>query len=437
MVALPALETINTTTKPSSPPSASAPASSSSSCGEDGSLWLAFAAAARTEKVAVETAIARDYHPQLSTPSLIAEVRRLLFTERRAGRLVCRYLADLADRIHERQDAELTAFVDEFHATACFFDLGARETRERVRIGRALRNLPQIEAAFVAGGLSYSRVREVTRVARPETESEWLERARSLDMRSLERRVVGVAECGAIDEPQEGTAALSSSSNALGAAGTRPSTAPRGGNPSTDGSTTTVRSSALAHDRTERIARDALRVTFTLSAEAWALLERALQGARHRAATPLSDAEALEAVARDALAAQNHPIDTAAATLACGSRKLHVESEGRGVERGASNAPAGADTAALGSAVDDTNTEEPTSGETATHLGFSNDPAACLLRIIGRRGRWTLDELCRESGLRVAELQHALLLLELDGRVRRPGGLVEPTLVGVSLLRPS
>src|SRR5688500_3515651 len=115
MVASPALETIDTTTKASSPPSTCAPESSSSSCGEDGSLWLAFAAAARTEQVAVDTAIARDYHPQRSTPSLIAEVRRLLFTERRAGRLVCRYLADLADRIHERRDAELTAYVDEFH----------------------------------------------------------------------------------------------------------------------------------------------------------------------------------------------------------------------------------------------------------------------------------------------------------------------------------
>src|SRR4029453_6351008 len=124
--------------------------------------------------------IARDYHPELPTPALIAEVRTLLFSERRAGRLVCRYLADLADRVRERRDGELSAYVDEFHATACFFDLGARETRERVRIGRALRSLPQIEAAFIEGGLSYSRVREVTRVACPETESAWLELGRSL-----------------------------------------------------------------------------------------------------------------------------------------------------------------------------------------------------------------------------------------------------------------
>jgi hypothetical protein len=122
-------------------------AAPSSSSAERGSLWLAFAAAARAEEAAADEAIARDYQAQLSTPALVAAVRGLLFSERRAGRLVCRYLADLADRIHERQDGELGAYVDEFHAAACFFDLGARETRERVRIGRALRSLPQIETA--------------------------------------------------------------------------------------------------------------------------------------------------------------------------------------------------------------------------------------------------------------------------------------------------
>jgi hypothetical protein len=201
MDALPALETMDNTGR-SSPPSACAPPSTPSSCRENGgrgSLWLAFATAARTEEAAVDAAIVRDYHPQLSTSALVAEVRWLLLTERCAGRLVCRYLADLADRIHERQDGELTAYLDEFHATACFFDLGARETRERVRIGRALRSLPQIEAAFIAGGLSYSRVREVSRVARPETESAWLELARTLDMRSLERRVAGAVEGAALD----------------------------------------------------------------------------------------------------------------------------------------------------------------------------------------------------------------------------------------------
>jgi hypothetical protein len=52
--------------------------------------------------------------------------------------------------------------------------------------------------------------------------------------------------------------------------------------------------------------------------------------------------------------------------------------------------------------------------QTATRAGgVSKDPAACLLRIIGWRGNWTLDELADQSGLGFPELQYALLLLEL------------------------
>ena len=141
----------------------------------------------------------RDYRPGLPTSQLIAEVRGLLATERRAERLVCRYLADLADRIQARQDAELGAYADELHAARCFFGLGARDTRERVRIGRALRQLPQIERAFIDGELSYSRVREVTRVATVHTEPDWLELARRLDMRSLERRVATEREATGVN----------------------------------------------------------------------------------------------------------------------------------------------------------------------------------------------------------------------------------------------
>jgi hypothetical protein len=111
---------------------------------------------------------------------------------------------------------------------------------------------------------------------------------------------------------------------------------------------------------------DSLRVTFELPAEAWALLERALEGARRKAATPLTDADALAAVARDALASQNQADDASdprcsvvlyecrscaksqldtgvgslelepatAATLACGAREVDLASQGRAIQRG-------------------------------------------------------------------------------------------------------
>ena len=68
-------------------------------------------------------------------------------------------------------------------------------------------------------------------------------------------------------------------------------------------------------------------------------------------------------------------------------------------------------------------------GESATQSGsstLSNPHAAQLLRIIGRRGNWTIDDLMHESAIRYTELQHALFLLELDGRIRRRSGLIDP-----------
>ncbi len=280
----------------------------------------------------------REYRPDLATAPLIMEVKRLLAVERRVERLVCRYLADMADRIQRGQDNALMAYADELHAARCFFGLGVRDTRERVRVGRALRQLPQVEAAFVGRELSYSRVREVTRVAEPHTEAHWLGLARTLDMRALERSVAAAraSGSGAPDSGSEG----------------------RQGTCGRPGLDTPI--------RTEWLSQDALRVSLELSAEAWALLERALEGVRRAAAGTLSDAEALAAVARDALSSQTRDPDAsdprrsvviyecrscassaldtgvgllelppaAAAAIACGGTEIDLATEGRAVRRG-------------------------------------------------------------------------------------------------------
>jgi hypothetical protein len=50
----------------------------------------------------------------------------------------------------------------------CGIGMGA--AREKVRVARALENLPKVSAAMESGALSYSKVREITRVASAETE---------------------------------------------------------------------------------------------------------------------------------------------------------------------------------------------------------------------------------------------------------------------------
>ena len=66
-------------------------------------------------------------------------------------------------------------------------DLGA--AREHVRVARALTALPVIRAAFGRGELSYSKVRAITRIARPETEADLAAMAREGTTAQLERLV--------------------------------------------------------------------------------------------------------------------------------------------------------------------------------------------------------------------------------------------------------
>lgn len=66
-----------------------------------------------------------------------------------------------------------------------------RTTYERLRVARAIEGLPLVEARLVAGELHWSKAREITRVATPETEAAWLEQASACSVRQLEQRVQG------------------------------------------------------------------------------------------------------------------------------------------------------------------------------------------------------------------------------------------------------
>jgi hypothetical protein len=231
----------------------------------------------------------------------------------------------LADAVEAARGRGIAGgFSDIYHAARCLFVMGVRKTRERLRVGRALRVLPRIEKAFVDGRISYSRVREVTRVARSEDEEQWLRLGCELPMRVLERRVV---EAGG----------------------------------STDHERSMSEPAALHWTTPETV-----EVRLSLRTETWALLQRAMAGARRAAEQDalLSDEEALAALARDALAAQASgqseigrtvvlyecrscarteletgagPIelgDGTAAALGCGAKVCDLRTEGRIERRG-------------------------------------------------------------------------------------------------------
>src|SRR5215217_824615 len=62
---------------------------------------------------------------------------------------------------------------------------------ERLRVARAIAELPLIAEALQRGELAHSAVRELSRVAVPDTEEAWLEAARGKSLREIEAMVSG------------------------------------------------------------------------------------------------------------------------------------------------------------------------------------------------------------------------------------------------------
>jgi hypothetical protein len=62
---------------------------------------------------------------------------------------------------------------------------------ERLRVARALGELPLLTSAFARGDLVFSAVRELTRVATPETEARWRDVALGKNVREVEELVAG------------------------------------------------------------------------------------------------------------------------------------------------------------------------------------------------------------------------------------------------------
>ena len=80
----------------------------------------------------------------------------------------------------------------------CGVALGA--AREKVRVARALERLPRTSAAMAAGRLSYSKAREITRVASPETEDFLLQVAEHGTAQHVEKLVRAYRSCQQADE---------------------------------------------------------------------------------------------------------------------------------------------------------------------------------------------------------------------------------------------
>ena len=75
--------------------------------------------------------------------------------------------------------------------TERLFGYGPKLTQEKLRVAEALEALPETAGELRTGAINFSVAREVTRVAIPSTEKEWLEAARGRTVREVEQLVNG------------------------------------------------------------------------------------------------------------------------------------------------------------------------------------------------------------------------------------------------------
>ena len=96
-------------------------------------------------------------------------------------RVVAFYLRDTEERGLHQLFGCRTAVQ---YAVSCF-GMSKREARDLLTAGRALAGLPAIDEAFCGGRLCWSKVRELVKVATPETDDRWLEAAMEQKIEAL------------------------------------------------------------------------------------------------------------------------------------------------------------------------------------------------------------------------------------------------------------
>ncbi|HUS31184.1 MAG TPA: HNH endonuclease signature motif containing protein [Kofleriaceae bacterium] len=117
--------------------------------------------------------------------------------DRALRRIAVAHAALDADEAHWLRIAEeqriwpKLGYVHGFEYLEDVFGYAPRTASERLRVARELGDLPQLEDALRCGVMSWSVVRELTRVATPATVDHWIEEARGRRLRDVEQMVAG------------------------------------------------------------------------------------------------------------------------------------------------------------------------------------------------------------------------------------------------------
>jgi hypothetical protein len=142
--------------------------------------------------------------PRVLGASSVARLEALA----RARAPLRRVLARIAGRIVARRSWERLGFARIGDYARERAGLSGRQLLDLAHMDARLAELPAVEAAFVAGRLSWSKARLLARVARAGDEASWVAFAQRVPVRVLEREVravdLGSLEAGALEGDEDG-----------------------------------------------------------------------------------------------------------------------------------------------------------------------------------------------------------------------------------------
>ena len=113
------------------------------------------------------------------------EVRRRLAGAARREETGQRILAFYLVEMDERRLFQASGHGSTEHYARTRLGLDRRRTAELLRVGRKLLELREVDRAFCEGRLGWAKLLVLVRMAVPEHEAAWLERALALDVRAL------------------------------------------------------------------------------------------------------------------------------------------------------------------------------------------------------------------------------------------------------------
>lgn len=106
-------------------------------------------------------------------------------SQRRADYVIATLLVEFAEGRLYRQ----LGYASVINYADVALGLSPRVTRDWLALGRAIVDLPVLSAALQAGVIDWTKARELVRVATPETEQAWVERAQNVSCRAIESEV--------------------------------------------------------------------------------------------------------------------------------------------------------------------------------------------------------------------------------------------------------